>query len=867
MSSSNKRPFYSLKAVLVLTELKVDPSVGLTSFEAEQRLEKYGPNEVTSTGERHFLRILVEQFINPMILLLIGVSLLSLIIGHRVDAMIIGVIVVLNALIGFVQEFRAERAMKSIRQMAAPVAKVLRDGKRVRLPGHLLVPGDLVILEAGDRVPCDLRLIESKNLKVNESLLTGESIPVFKGIDPLQEKDLPLGEQSNMSFMGTHILNGRGVGVCVATGHQTELGNIAGLLKSNQMGKVPLKARMDRLTRHMALAALVLCFVIFVVGLLQGTKVIDMLLTAITLAVAAIPEGLPAVITIGLSLGSLRLARHGVLVRQLQAVEALGSVTVICADKTGTLTENRMKVKLPQVQDPVPSFFIEALILCNDASLSSKGNSEAGDPMEIALLQFAQERRTDSEQLRARWRRISEIPFDTERKRMTTLHDFEGGNILFTKGAPEMVIPLCKAWTQEAKIVPLTEEMKNQLSQKQEEMALDGLRVLAVAMKSFENVPILSPLEDQESDLVFLGFVALQDPLRPEARQAIAECRKAGIRPIMMTGDYEVTAKAIGKELGIYQEGDQIVTGYELKKSGQKLHHQVSHVSIFARVSPEDKLSIIHILKEKKELVAMTGDGVNDAPALKKADVGIAMGRGTDVAKEASALILVEENFSTIVRAIKEGRVIYDNIRKFVRYMLTTNLGEIATMLIAISVGLPIPLLPVQILWINLVTDGLPAVALGFEPPEGNVMVRKPRLPGENILARGLWQHTLWVGLLMGLLTMGVMAFFWKRGYRIDHIRTIAFTALTLAQMGHVLGIRSESRHLWQIGLLSNWRLLGAVLFTFLSQYALIYLEPLQKIFHTTSLSFVEGGITLLPALIIYIVVEVEKGFQKRKGN
>jgi Ca2+-transporting ATPase len=871
-------PFYSLSVEKTAEELGTTLSQGLSGEEARRRLEKFGPNEIGRIGRRHVLRILGDQFVNPMILLLLAVIGISVGIRHFTDAVVIGVIVALNAWIGFFQEFRAERAMESIRRIAAPEAKVLRDGKVMKIPAREVVPGDIVHLEAGDRIPADIRFAETASLQADESLLTGESVPVFKETSPLHEANLSLGDQSDIGFTGTLVIGGRGVGIAVATGQKTELGRIASLLTAGRKGETPLKQRLERLTRQLALAAFFLCFVIFGVGLLRGESVAEMLLTAMSLGIASIPEGLPAVITISLSLGSLRLARRGALVRHLPAVESLGSVTVICADKTGTLTQNRMEVRYPETAPPDPSF-LNALVLCNDAQPTQ------GDPMEIALLRFAVDNGLDLSAVRRKWKRIFEIPFDADRKRMSTIHESDGRRILFMKGAPEKVIPLCR---REA-------SHREELEAFQEELAAQGLRVIAVAMKKLKRDRSLKESEGLEQDLTFLGFVGLQDPPREEAKQAISECRAAGIRPVMITGDYQTTAIAIARELGIYQHGDEVITGADLKRmnlgfsqtdnqpsvtegvEGEAplalpvegatrapvIDERAHRASVFARVSPEDKLAIVQLFKDLNEFVAMTGDGVNDAPALRRAEVGIAMGRGTDVAKEASSLILVEENFSTIVRAIREGRIIYDNIRKFVRYMLTTNLGEIATMLIAAVAALPIPLLPVQILWVNLVTDGLPAVALGYEPAEGDVMARRPRPTGEGILGRGLWQHVLWVGIFMGFLTIGTMIFFLKKDHDVASLRTIAFTSLTFAQMGHVLAIRSESRPLWRIGLLSNWRLTLAVLLTVGLQICLVYLPLCHGIFHTVSLPVGDLGLCFLPAVLIYAAVEVEKALKK----
>lgn len=842
--------FYSRNVEAIFQELNVNPACGLSAQEIVHRLNQFGPNEIQPRIRRNPLRILAEQLISPMILLLLAIIGIALIIGHSMDAAIVAVIVILNAGIGFVQEMKAEKAMESIRALAVPEAKVLRNGKPAKILSRELVPGDIIHLEAGDRVPADIRFFETHGMVVDESLLTGESVSVSKIIHPLRGTDLALGDQSNIGFMGTHVVSGRGSGVCFKTGFSTELGRISKLVSTEKRGEAPLQQRMDRLSKHFVLIAFLFCLIIFVIGAFSHESVVEVLLTAISLAIAAIPEGLPAVITISLSLGALTLARRGVLVRKLQAVEALGSITTICADKTGTLTLNRMEVRDVYLNDDAnQAAFFQTLVLCNDAQLAEENLKEKGDPMEIALLKFALQRGWNYKILREEMKRIEEIPFDTERKRMTTIHTIQNKRIALMKGAPEMVLPL----TQES----------DEILKIQEKMASEGLRILAVAMR---DVSLLKNEEPTEEKMIFLGFVGLKDPLRTEAKNAIADCRSAGIRPVMITGDHPATAVAIGRELGIFRTGDDIITGKDMAHEGsEEFRDRMVRASIFARVSPEDKFRIVQLLKEDDQCVAMTGDGVNDAPALKKADIGIAMGRGTDVAKEASSLILMEENFSTIVCAIREGRIIYDNIRKFVRYMLTTNLGEIITMFFAMAFMLPLPLIPVQILWINLVTDGLPAIALGFEPAEGNVMAKPPRKLNENILGKGLWQHVIWVGLLMGFITVGLVSLLIKKGEALDLVRTMAFTTLVLSQMGHVLAIRSETRSLWKIGFFSNYRLLVAVLLTIFAQLGLLYLKPLQIIFHTTPLAGHQILLCLGLASVIFISVEIEKWVINRR--
>lgn len=847
--------------------LNTDLLQGLSGKVAQERLKQFGSNKLPLGGQRNRFKILLDQFLNPISLLLLLAIATSLGIGHFTDAVIILAIVFLNTGIGFFQENKAEKAIQSIRQLSVPLARVLREGKIEQIPAQFLVPGDIVLLEAGDRVPVDLRFFEVTGLQIDESFLTGESLAVYKNSSDL-EGEKSLGDQINMGFMGTHVVNGRGRGLCIATGLSSELGKITTLVSQEKAGQVPLRQRMESLTRWLIVASAFLCALIFILGLLRGEPWTEMLLTAVALGIAAIPEGLPALVTISLSLGAYRLAQKGALVRQLQAVEALGSVTVIAVDKTGTLTENKMQVTHYYVNDQVqsashpqslPAEFLQALTLCNDAYLSDEGKDERGDPMEVAFLRFVLSQKESILQLRKAWPRVFEIAFDGERKRMTTLHENSSQKIAFMKGAPELVLPLCNAEWTNSEMVILSPERREKIQGIQKEIASQGLRLLAFAMKE------LSPQESSvtEEKMIFLGLVALQDPPREGVREAIEDCFQAGIRPVMITGDHSSTAQAIGRQIGLFREGDQVITGAELKQKGSSLIDEIERISIFARVSPEDKLAIVKTLKEKNNFVAMTGDGVNDAPALKKADVGIAMGRGTDVAKESAQIILMDENFSSIVKAIREGRIIYDNIRKFIRYILTTNLGEIATLFFALVFNFPTPLLPLQILWINLVSDGLPAIALGFEPPEGNVLKRPPRKTQESILGQGLWIHILWVGTFMGLITLGVMAWTYKHSNNLNLARTMSFTTLAFCQMAHVLAIRSETYPLWKIGLFSNSKLFGAVFLTLFSQIFLLYFPPLRVLFHLEALSLLHLGICFGSAMLIYFVVEIEKKWKQ----
>ena len=839
---------------------------GLSASEATRRLVEHGPNAIPETRHRSLPAMLLGQFTDFMILVLLAAALISGLIGEPVDTIAILVIVLLNALIGTVQEFRAERAVAALREMAAPEATVLRDGKAVKVAAAELVPGDVVLLEAGNVVPADLRLLEEEELQADESALTGESLTVDKQQQRLTETDVSLGDRLNLAFKSSLITRGRGVGVVIATGLDTEIGRIAELLRGEARVKTPLQLRLARFGRYLALAVLAICAVVFAAGLLQGQPVLLMFLTAVSLAVAAIPEALPAVVTVSLALGARKLILHNALVRNLPAVETLGSVTTICADKTGTLTRNRMTAELfvsaGERRDALPgtdattpwSELGRALALSND--VAEMDGRPAGEPTELALFEAARGSGFDKLSLEQALPRLTALPFDSERKEMTTLHRSGEGVVAYIKGAPEQVLRQC--------INALADDGVNAFAAdtvlvEAEQLANEGYRVLALATRVFSGMPESLEPETVERELTFLGLVALIDPPRPEASQAVADCLTAGITPVMITGDHPGTATAIAKRLGITDNDKTVLTGVELAElSDEAFARVVESVRVYARVSPDQKLRIVKALQLNGEFVAMTGDGVNDAPALKRAGIGIAMGqKGTDVAREAADMVLLDDNFATIVRAVRAGRRIFDNIRKFIKDTMSSNSGEIWTLFLAPFLGLPIPLLPIHILWINLVTDGLPGLAFTAEPAEPGIMQRAPRLPDESIFAHGMWQHIIWVGLFVGGISIASLAWAISRG--VEYWQTIVFTVLTVSQLFHSLAVRSESASLFTIGLFSNLPMLGAVVLTMLLQMAVIYVPALNAIFHTHPLPMFDLVVCLLLSSLVLFAVEIEK--------
>jgi len=898
-------------------ELDSSPD-GLTAREVVERLERYGTNELEERGLRSPLSVLAGQFTEIMVVVLLIAAVISFLIGETTDAIMIMIIVVLNALLGFTQEYRAERAMAALKQLSVPTVRVRREGHVREVAATNLVPGDIVLLEAGARVPADARVIESVNLRVEEAALTGESVPVDKITAPLSGDSIQIGDRRNSVFMGTAITYGRGAAMVVETGMRTELGKIADMLQQVTDEKTPLQRRMAELGKWLAIGAFFLVLVVFGVGLWQGGGVQEMFLTAVSLAVAAVPEGLPAVVTIALALGAQRMVKRNALIRKLPAVETLGSVTTICSDKTGTLTENRMTVTVLDVagerldlsqrlertgavlrpdEEPIAepdadmALLLAGAALANDATLElaedgSGSYHSVGDPTEAALVVAAARLGMWKQEMDGYMPRVAEVPFTSERKRMTTVHKMErspedserpavrripdclpaSNYVAFAKGAVDSLLGICDRVWSEGAIEPLDDPWRQRIEAANDSLAQEGMRVLGVAMRPMDELPAEGDEDALERDCIFVGLTGMIDPPRAEVRAAVAECRSAGIRPVMITGDHPLTALHIARDLGIAtaEENGQVITGQQLAQmSVDDLDDVVGDVSVYARVSPEHKVKIVEALKKLGQIVAMTGDGVNDAPALKRADIGVAMGiTGTDVSKEASDMVLLDDNFATIVHAVEEGRTIYENIRKFVKYTMSSNVGEILVMLLAPFLGLPIPLTALQILWINLLTDGLPGLALGIEPAAPDTMERPPHPPNESVLARGLGSYILWVGPLLGIVALlpGLLDQF-VLGFHLEGAvwQTMVFSTLCLAQMGNALAIRSDRLNLTQLGLFTNPALIGSIVLTFALQVAVIYVPFMQNIFSTVALTAPQFVFSLALSSVVLIVVELVK--------
>jgi Ca2+-transporting ATPase len=872
----------------VLKDLNVDPSTGLTSGEANARLDKYGMNKLKGKPKKSFASLFLSQLKDMLIYVLLAAAVITIFIGEYVDAIIILLVVILNAVIGVVQEYKAEKAVEALQQMTTPKSLVRRDGEIKEINSEEVVPGDIIILDAGRFVPADIRLIESANLQIEESALTGESVPSDKDASAiLVDPKTPIGDKVNMAFMSTLATYGRGEGVVIATAMETEIGKIAKILDEDSNEMTPLQKRLDELGRILGFLAIGICVFIFAIAIIQKRDLFEMFLTAISLAVAAIPEGLAAIVAIVLALGVTRMSKINAIVKKLPAVETLGSVNIICSDKTGTLTQNKMTVvkhytlhNLKDVQSTEVSLqanqdetdLVKSLVLCSDATYENGAGT--GDPTEVALIVLGNKYNLTKTNLNEKHKRVSEKPFDSDRKLMSTLNEEGSKYRVHTKGAIDNLLSISSSVLMEGKIVPLTEELKSEFTKVTNEMSDSALRVLGVAFKDVDH--IIDP-EDMEKDLTIIGLVGMIDPPRLEVKDSITEAKLAGITPIMITGDHKNTAVAIAKELGIAESLEQSLTGAEIDEiPDEEFSKNINKYRVFARVSPEHKVKIVRAFKSHGNIVSMTGDGVNDAPSLKFADIGVAMGiTGTDVSKGASDMILTDDNFTTIVNAIEEGRNIYNNIKKAVIFLLSCNLGEVVTILASILFSWPIPLLPTQILWINLITDSLPAIALGIDPGDKDVMKKKPRNPKESFFAHGAGLRAILGGTLIGIFTL--IAFYFglaEHGYQLGsgtppeesvltYARTMAFVVLAASQLFYSLSIRHTHKSILQIGLFTNKYLIGSILVGLILQLGVISIPVLAGAFKVQNLSLRDWGMVLLFALIPLVVNEVIKIFMR----
>lgn len=865
-----------------LQELKVDPAVGLSSAEAQSRLEEYGPNKLKAKKGKSLFQMFLAQLNDWLIYVLLVAVIITFFLQEYVDAVIILAIVILNAILGVVQEVKANNAIEALQKMSSPRALVRRDGEVRDVDSETVVPGDIMILDAGRYVSADLRLIESSNLQIEESALTGESVPSHKDAGQIfQDPKTPIGDRINTAYMSTMVTYGRGEGIVVETGMNTEVGKIAGILDSEEPDKTPLEKRLDSLGKMLGLMAIAICVLMFVVSMLQGRDLAEMFLTSVSLAVAAIPEGLAAIVAVVLSIGVTQMSKHNAIIKKLPAVETLGSVNIICSDKTGTLTQNKMTVlkyftpnglkdivRGGQNEHPEDGQLLaKAMLLCSDATYDN--GEGTGDPTEIALLLMADDLGLDRKALKEEIKRIDENPFDSDRKLMSTLNDENGRFVVYTKGAIDNLLKICNRALVNGEIVPITEEIKAQYMQATEQMSDNALRTLGAAFKIVD-API--PPEQMEHDLVLIGLTGMIDPPRLEVQDAIAEATGAGITTIMITGDHKNTAVAIAKELGIADNLSQAATGPEIDEfSDDEFAHKIKDYRVFARVSPEHKVKIVRAYKSQGNIVSMTGDGVNDAPSLNAADIGVAMGiTGTDVAKGASDMILTDDNFATIVNAIEAGRNIYNNIKKSVIFLLSCNLGEVVAMFITILMGWPAPLIATQLLWINLVTDSLPAIALGMDPGDPDVMKEEPRDPKSGFFSGGAAINSIVGGILIGGVTIFA---FWlgyvEHGYLptsadvplnvTEYARSMAFMVLVSCQLFYASSVRNEKKTILKIGPFSNLPLVGAVVVGFLLQFIVMLVPPIEQAFGLQAISLRDWVIVLLLGLIPTIFNEIRK--------
>lgn len=885
--------WYQKSADDVFAELSTQKE-GLSASQAAEKLEKHGPNELKEEASRSFFAKLLDQFKDVLILILIGAAVVSAFVSEVADAVIIIAIVIVNALLGLYQEGKAEKALEALKKMASPEAKVIRDGKSVVLPSAQIVPGDIVVLETGDIVPADLRLLESSNLKIDESSLTGESVPVEKDAEDTYPEEQEIGDRTNMAYTSTIVSYGRGLGVAVETGHNTEIGKIATTLSSYEDELTPLQKKLAGLGKMLGIVVLAVCAIVFAVGLLYGNSPLEMFMTAIALAVAAIPEGLPAIVTVVLSLGMGRMAERNAIVKKLLAVETLGTTTVICSDKTGTLTQNEMTVTKVYVDgkeldvsgtgyspegeitigekahtdEDTPGLYTLLSIahLTNDAKIEEQDGvyRVMGDPTEGALVTLANKKGLDPKEHASQYPRVQELPFDSERKMMTTFHEgyIDNKIVAFTKGAPDIILSQCQYILKDGKRQELTDADRQDIEEYNSKFAKSALRVLAFAMREFDSTPEKPEPQEIETGMTFVGLTGMIDPPRQEAKEAIALCKEAGIVPVMITGDYKDTAYAIAQDLGMVEHEEQAIMGKELNGlSEEEMRALVKEKRVYARVSPDHKVAIVNALKQNGEIAAMTGDGVNDALAIKRADIGISMGiTGTDVAKNTADVILTDDNFASIVSAVREGRIIYSNIKKFVYFLLSCNIGEILVVLVSILMNLPVPLLPIQLLWLNLVTDSFPALALGVEPGEADIMEQPPRDPNEPIITKSMRIGIIGQSIAICIAVIGVYLYGLSVfGDNINGARTMAFATLIFAELLRSFSARSEHYTIAKIGLMSNKTLFFATLLSFVLMLVVLYVPFMQNLFHVITLGLREWAIIIPASFLPLVVGEVSK--------
>ncbi|MBM7623354.1 calcium-transporting P-type ATPase, PMR1-type [Sporohalobacter salinus] len=890
MEEKSNYQAYQLSISDVITELKTDLETGLLSSQIPRRQKRYGPNQLPDQNSPSIFGMMLEQFNDFMVWVLIGAVLISGFLGQMDDAIAIIAIVILNAIMGFVQEYRAEKSLQALKKLAAPEATVLRDNKKQKISTDELVPGDILYLKQGDKIPADGRVIESNSLETNEASLTGESITVKKDSNRITAENAALGDRTNMVYMGTNVVKGRAKVVVIDIGLDTEMGQIADMLQNTEERQTPLQQRLDALGKWLVYICFLACAAVVGLGVIKGEPIYKMFLSGVSLAVAAIPEGLPAIVTLSLAIGVQRMIKRQAIVRKLPSVETLGCTTVICSDKTGTLTKNEMTIKKIYTDGKTYDLNSESLsaegvrkslqigAICNNARLKRKSHGMfsqdswevMGDPTEGAFLLAARKAGMNKERLQQQFSQLKEVPFDSNRKRMSMIGQRNGKNTLYLKGAFDVIINRCSHYWEDGEVKRLTSKKLNHFKHRNEELSSQALRVLAVAVRKLPKNLDQERLEKYETDLVLVGLVGMMDPPRREAKRAIARCKRAGIKPIMVTGDHKNTAQAIADELNLLNRNDKVVTGSELQQMSEgEFRSKIDQIGVYARVTPEDKLRIVKTLKDRGEVVTMTGDGVNDAPAVKEADIGIAMGeQGTDVTQEASSLILADDNFRTIVAAVEEGRAIYDNIRKFIRYLLSCNIGEILTMFLASLFGFELPLIPIQILWVNLVTDGLPALALGVDPAAEDIMKRTPRPPNESIFAHGLRTRIISKGILIALSTLFTFILGLKiSGGDLTEARTVAFNNLVMAQLFFVFSCRSEEYSIFEMNPFSNFYLVISVIISFGMQLVVLYFPGLKSIFETTSLHQGEWLLILVTAGSATILVEFFEGIINKISN